>query len=193
MFLTPPPDSSGADALYDEDRRAMGFVMNGSRLWAHHPALHDDLFALLNRAAEAAGLSVRQRGVLVTACASTLGDSYCSLAWGTRLGREAGGELAAAVLDGTDRGLTSQEQALARWTRIVVADPNGTLPDDVQELRDAGFSDGQILAVTAYVALRLAFSTVNDALGVRPEPELVAGAPGPVRAAVCWGRGADSA
>jgi uncharacterized peroxidase-related enzyme len=193
MFLTQPPDSAGADALYAEDRRAMGFVMNGSRLWAHQPALHDDLFALLGRAAEAAGLSTRQRGVLVTACASTLGDSYCSLAWGTKLGRVAGEELAAAVLDGNDRGLTPQEQALARWARLVVGDPNGTLADDVEELRDAGFTDGQILAATAYVALRLAFSTVNDALGVRPEPELVAGAPGPVRDAVAWGRSADPA
>lgn len=193
MFLTAPPDSSGADALYDEDRRVMGFVMNGSRLWAHHPVLHDGLFALLGRAAEAAGLSTRQRGVLVTACASTLGDSYCSLAWGTKLGREAGGELAAAVLDGTDRGLTAQEQALARWARLVVADPNGTLADDVDELREAGFTDGQILALTTYVALRLAFSTVNDALGVRPEPELVAGAPEPVQEAVSWGRGAAPA
>ncbi|TKJ26442.1 hypothetical protein [Blastococcus sp. CCUG 61487] len=190
MFLTSPPGSPEAEALYEEDRRAMGFVMNGSRLWAHDPLLHDELFALLARASGDAGLSLRERGVLVTASASTLGDSYCSLAWGTKLAREAGGDVAAGVLEGTDRGLTRKEQALARWARLVVGDPNGTQPDDVQELRDAGFTEAQILAITAFVALRSAFSTVNDALGVRPEPELVAGAPEPVREVVEWGRSA---
>lgn len=113
MFLTSPPGSAEAEALYAEDLRAMGFVMNGSRLWAHDPRLHDELFALLTRAAGDAGLSLRQRGVLVVASASTLGDSYCSLAWGTKLAREADEDLAAAVLEGTDRGLTPQEQVLA--------------------------------------------------------------------------------
>lgn len=191
MFLTSPPGSAEAEALYEEDRRVMGFVMNGSRLWAHDPRLHDELFAMLGRAARDAGLSLRQRGVLVAASASTLGDSYCSLAWGTKLAHEAGDDLAAAVLDGTDLGLTPQEVTLARWARLVVGDPNGTLVEDVEELRSAGFTDGQILAITAFVALRMAFSTVNDALGVRPEPELLAGAPETVREVVAWGRGAD--
>ncbi len=37
---------------------------------------------------------------------------------------------------------------------------------DVQAPRDAGFSDAQIFTITVFVALRLAFSTVNDALGL---------------------------
>lgn len=188
MFLNEAPESPESRRLYDDDRREIGFVMNGSRLWAHGAALHDGLFALLRRTAEAAGLTVRERGVLVTACASTLGDSYCALAWGTKLGREADGELAAAVLSGTDRGLDARERALARWGRLVTADPNGTEVEDVQALRDSGFDDAQVLAITAYAALRLAFSSVNDALGVRPEAQLVAGAPGPVREVVTWGR-----
>jgi uncharacterized peroxidase-related enzyme len=193
MFLSQPPDGADTDRLYDDDRREMGFVMNGSRLWAHQAGLHDDLFALLGRAAKAAGLSIRQRGILVAATASTLGDAYCSLAWGTKLGREAGGDLAAAVLSGTDDELTPQDRALAGWARLVVEDPNATREEDVRALREAGFSDEQVLALTTYVALRLAFSTVNDALGVRPEPELVQGAPDAVRAVVTWGREADPA
>ena len=38
----------------------------------------------------------------------------------------------------------------------------------MQALRDAGFDDAQIFAITVFVAARLAFSTVNDALGARP-------------------------
>lgn len=191
MFLSPPPEGPDANRMYDDDRREMGFVMNGSRLWAHRPDLHDELFALLAHAASAAGLSVRQRGVLITAAASTLGDAYCSLAWGTKLGREDDGATAAAVLQGTDDGLTPQEVALARWARAVTEDPNAVDGDDVAALRTAGFTDEQVLALTVYVALRLAFSTVNDALGVRPEVELVRGAPEAVREVVTWGRGPE--
>jgi hypothetical protein len=58
----------------------------------------------------------------------------------------------------------------------------------VQELRDTGFSDADIFAMTVYVALRVALSTVNDALGVRPDAEYRTLAPAPVRDAVTFGR-----
>ena len=45
----------------------------------------DGLFDLMRRNTSAAELTLRQRGILVTACTSAFGDSYCSLAWGTRL------------------------------------------------------------------------------------------------------------
>lgn len=188
MYLSEPPTSSAADALYAGDRQAMGYVMTGSQLWAHGPELHDGLFALMGQAAETAGLSVRERGILVTACASTLGDSYCSMAWGYKLASVAGADVAAAVLRGVDDGLTGRERALATWARRLADDPNGTVVADVEALRTAGYDDGEILAVTAYVALRIAFSTVNDALGIAPEPELAALTPEAVRAAVSYGR-----
>jgi alkylhydroperoxidase family enzyme len=166
----------------------MGYVMTGSRLWAHAPDLHDDLFGLLARAAERAGLTVRERGILITACASTLGDSYCSMAWGYKLSTVSGAQVAADVLLGVDDGLTERERALAAWARRLADDPNGAAPSDVEALRSAGYDDAQVLAISAYVALRIAFSTVNDALGVQPEPELADLAPEAVRAAVTYGR-----
>ena len=42
--------------------------------------------------------------------------------------------------------------------------------------------------ITTFVALRLAFATVNDALGAQPDAELAAGAPPAVAAAVTFGR-----
>lgn len=192
MYLSEPPSSAAADAMYEQDRRAMGYVMTGSSLWAHLPDLHDGLFELLARAAERAGLGVRERGILITACASTLGDSYCSLAWGYKLASAADADVAAGVLRGDDEGLSTRERALAAWARRLAGDPNGAAASDVDALRSAGYDDAQILAVTAFVALRIAFSTVNDALGVRPEPELTALAPEAVRAAVTFGRPARS-
>jgi alkylhydroperoxidase family enzyme len=187
-FLQPAPETPGAERLYAHDRDTFGYVMNLSRAWAHQPDLHGDLFALLGRSAEAAGLTFRRRGVLIAALASTMGDPHCSLAWGTRLAGEAGPDVAAGVLRGDDSGLEPAEQALAAWARQVARDPNGTSAAEVETLRTAGFGDAQIVAITAFVALRLAFSTVNDALGARPDRELAGSAPDAVRAAVTFGR-----
>ena len=187
-FLQVPETSEEIQALYDVDIDDRGYVMNASKLWAHHAVAHDDLFALMGKAVKAAGLTLRLRGILVSACASTMGDSYCSLAWGCKLANEAGAPVAAGVLRGDDRGLTPAELALATWARRVTRDPNGTQPADVAPLRAAGYSDSQIFAVTLFIALRLAFSTVNDALGARPDRELGAATPDEVLAAVTRGR-----
>jgi uncharacterized peroxidase-related enzyme len=182
---TPTPE---ALALYDEDREGSGYVMNLSRLWAHQPRLQEGLSGLIGEAAAAATLSFRQRGILVTACASAMGDAYCSLAWGQRLAGEAGDEVAAGVLRGDDAALDPSERALARWARLVARDPNGASAADVEAMRTAGFDDAQIFAVTCFVAFRIAFSTVNDALGALPDHQLGESASHPVREAITWGR-----
>jgi uncharacterized peroxidase-related enzyme len=187
-YLDPPEVSPDVQRLYDEDVEDAGYVMNLTRLWAQQPGASQLFTDLLGRVAEAGALDRRRRGVLVAACASTLGDAYCSLAWGTRLADEAGAEVAAGVLRGDDSGLTEDERALARFARLVARDPNATQPGDVQALRDAGLSDEQVFAVTLYVSLRVAFSSVNDALGARPDRQLVERAPAAVRAAVTFGR-----
>jgi alkylhydroperoxidase family enzyme len=159
-----------------------------TRLWAYQPDTVNALFALMSQAFKASGLSFRQRGILVAAAASTLGDSYCSLAWGGKLAGASEAALAAGVLDGSDAGLTDQEKAMAAWARKAVKDPNATTPADIQLLRDAGLGDDQIFAITTFVALRLAFSTVNDALGAQPDGQLAESLPAEVRKAVTFGR-----
>ncbi len=187
-FLSEPEPSDEGRRMYDDDLEGDGYVMNLTRVWAHVPHVNDAVSALIGAATSAGGLTMRQRGVLVGATASTLGDSYCSLAWGRRLAREVGDETAAEVLTGDDSGLDPSERALAGWARKVTRDPNSTTAADVQALRDAGFGDQQIVAITAYVAGRIAFSTVNDALGAVPDAELIPEVPEPVRAVVDWGR-----
>ncbi|WP_166134476.1 carboxymuconolactone decarboxylase family protein [Nocardioides ochotonae] len=187
-FLHDAPDTPEAQALYDADVADDGYIMDLSRLWAHHPPAHDGLFALLDDVVAAGELTLRQRGILVAACASTIGDSYCALAWGGRLASVADPDLAVAVLSGSHDGLSPAERAMAAWARAVARDANATTAGDVEELRAAGWTERQIFAITVFVALRAAFSTVNDALGAVPDPELRAGVPAPVRDAVTWGR-----
>jgi uncharacterized peroxidase-related enzyme len=188
QFLGRAEVSEAARSLFDEDLDEVGFVMNVSRLWAYQPQALSGLFALMAQVTSARPFTLRERGILVTACASALGDSYCSLAWGTKLAGEAGSPLAAAVLRGDDDGLSPAERAMAAWARRVARDPNRTTALDVRELRDAGFSDADIFALTVYVALRVAFATVNDALGAHPDAEFQVQAPYAVRRAVAFGR-----
>jgi uncharacterized peroxidase-related enzyme len=190
-FLEAQAPDAEAQRIFDEDVEELGYVMNVSKLWAYQPLTLTHLFDLMGETYAGDRLSFRQRGILVTACASTLGDSYCSLAWGTKLASKLDAETVAEILRGVDDRLTPEEQALARWARKVARDPNNTEPADVQAMRDAGYSDAQIFGITAYVALRIAFSTVNDALGARPDSVLRSSAPEPVRDAVDFGRAID--
>ncbi len=191
IFLGQPQMTPEVQALYDDDLAESGYVWNVSRLWAYQPDTVHRLFELMSQAFKASGLTFRQRGILVTAAASALGDSYCSMAWGGKLAGATGPGLAAGVLAGLDGELSDQEKAMAAWARKIVKDPNSTTPADVQTMRDAGLSDDAIFAITAFVALRLAFSTVNDALGAQPDPQLVGSLPVEVVNAVTYGRPAS--
>ncbi|GAA3604029.1 carboxymuconolactone decarboxylase family protein [Agrococcus terreus] len=187
-FLSDPPEGEGAERLFAADRDDPGYVMALTRVWAHAPEVEAAWEAFTVAAATAGGLSLRQKGIVVSALAGALGDAYCSLAWGTRLAAASSDGTAAAVLAGDDGGLDERERVLAAWVRRVARDPNGTTAEDVERLRAAGFGDRAILGVTAYVGARMAFSAVNDALGAAPDAALAAAAPPAVRAAVRYGR-----
>src|SRR5581483_1808909 len=152
-FLERPATTTDNQALYDQDMADDGFVWNVTRLWAYQPTTMGKLFDLMSEALKPSGIDFRGRGVLVTAAASSLGDSYCSLSWGGKLSKASNPVLAASVLTGDDAGLTDQERAMAAWTRKVVSEPNETSEADIQALRDVGLSDDQVFTITVYVAL----------------------------------------
>lgn len=116
-------------------------------------------------------------------------DSYCSLAWGTRLAKLSDDATAAQIIAGAPApALSEREAALADWARQVVRDPNATTEGDLARLREVGLGDQEIFEATAFVAFRLALSSINDALGAAPDKQLADAAPAEVRAAVDYGR-----
>ena len=189
MFIQPPPPSADVECLYAATEKAQGFRMNLAAAWAWRPDVFDGFAGLRARLVSGSNLSKRDQAVLVCATAATIEDSYCSLAWGKTLAQEAGPAAAAAVIGGEeDAALTERDRALARWARLVASAPNTTRREDVDALLAQGLSDRDIFEVTAFIAFRLAFSTVNDALGIAPDWQLAASAPGPLRDAVRFGR-----
>ena len=189
MFLCSPPPNEERAALFTRAIAQDGYVGNLTRLWAWRPdvqAAFEDLRKLL---IDHAALSLRDRAVLVCAAAATLNDSHCALAWGQRLASETDAATAAAVLQGKEAaGLNARENALANWARQVVRAPNATRAEEVEQLRVVGLTDEDIFNATVFIAFRMAFSTVNDALGARPDHALAAAVPAMVRDAVTYGR-----
>jgi uncharacterized peroxidase-related enzyme len=189
MFLQTPADSAANSRLYKSDQDQLGYVMNLTRAWAWRPEICEGFSALRTLLTARSSLSPREVAVLVCSTAASLGDSYCALAWGKKLAAESDAATAAAVLQGADGdGLGPRDRALSMWARKVATRPNATTGADVEALRVAGLSEQEIFEATAFVAFRLAFSTVNDALGVRPDWQLAATAPVDVRNAVTFGR-----
>jgi len=187
-FIADAPTSELVEHMYATDLKVQGYVANQTRIWAHSPESMAALTYALSMAVDAAGLDVRRRALLVTTTAAAMGDAYCALAFGTKLASAAGEEAAVRAVTGDDTGLDDADRALVRWTRRVVGDPSGTVAEDVGELTAAGFDDRQVMAITLFVALRQAFSTVNDALGAEPDASLLERVPAAVREAVTFRR-----
>lgn len=194
MFLSNPEPTEAVQRVYKSTSDAQGFVMNLAAAWAWRPDVFESFAALRSQLTASSTLSKRDQALLVCAMASQLGDSYCALAWGKVLAAQAGAAPAAAVLQGQSHpDLAARDLALTNWARKLVANPSSTTEDDVASLRRAGLDDRAIFEVTAFIAFRLAFSTVNDALGAAPDWQLVQSAPPEVRSAVNYGRAPESA
>ncbi|HET9343948.1 MAG TPA: hypothetical protein VFO25_13650 [Candidatus Eremiobacteraceae bacterium] len=190
MFLKDAPAADDARSWLDESAAADGYLANHTRLWAWRPDMDRDFLGLRERLLATTSLNGRERALIVSAAVSELGDSYCSIAWGTKLASLTSDRDAALVIADRDpESLTTREKALTKWVRVTVRDPNSTTKADVEELRSAGLNDREIFEATLLAAYRLAFSTVNDALGCTPDRELYDAAPPELRSAVTFGRG----
>jgi uncharacterized peroxidase-related enzyme len=189
MFLTDPPQSPQSDAMFEANRESDGYVTNFTRLWCWRPDLFKAFVDLRLELMGSTTLTEREQAIVVAATVSAFGDSYCSLAWGSKLAKLAGDETAGRVIAGALPGdLSAREAALCEWCRTVVHDPMTTAPEQVAALREAGFDEREIFEATMLLALRVAFSTVNDALGAQPDRQLADAVPSPVRDAVTFGR-----
>jgi alkylhydroperoxidase family enzyme len=186
-FLEASPPSPELDAHRNDDLDQLGFVMNVTELWGRQASTMTEFFELIGRATQG-HLTFRERGLLVLAATSTFGDSYCSIAWADKLSSTIDPVITAAVVRGDDSGLTPMEQAMVAWVRRAVQRPNATTPADIDELRAAGLDDDKIFATTFFASMRLAFSTVNNALGAHPDDELRERLDPQVRAAITYGR-----
>jgi uncharacterized peroxidase-related enzyme len=189
MFLEAPEHDDSVEHFFKTDLEQHGHVTNLSRLWAHRPDVNEEFAALRDLVTEQSTLKTREIAVLVCATASAMGDSYTALTWGKRLSDTTDPSTAAAVMRGSPSArLSTRERALSRWARKVAYMPGATSGNDVEILRGAGLTDREIFEATAFVALRVAFSTVSGALGTNPDRQAYDQAPAELRNAIDFGR-----
>lgn len=174
------PDNA---TLADEDLETLGFVSNVSKLWMHDPTSWGTLFDAITITARGADLAISDRAIATIVATQVAGDSYCPLAWANKLGSLSDDESAVAVLRDQFDHLDDRQHAIADWARKVAQNPDGISHTDLQRLHDAGLSNPAVVRLTLFIALRLAFATVNHALGALPERAFLDHVSEPVRQA----------
>ena len=82
-----------------------------------------------------------------------------------------------AILEGKldEAGLTAAERALLDYVELVTKAAYRTTTDDVQKLRDAGWSEDQIAEAVYVTAMFAFFNRVADAFGVPSQEYLKTG------------------
>ncbi|MFL5845126.1 MAG: carboxymuconolactone decarboxylase family protein [Solirubrobacteraceae bacterium] len=166
-------------AMYETDREIFGELPNLTRGLSLRP----DVYAAWRRlnGAVKANMDLRRYELATLAAAARLRSSYCSLAHGSILREQfLSAEAVRAVMAGAPAAeLDAVDAAVVALAGKVADDATAVTQADVDELRDLGLSDADVLDVVLAATVRCFFSKTLDALGIEPdakyramEPEL---------------------
>jgi len=118
------------------------------------------------------GMDRRRYELATIAAAHALRSTYCAVAHSWllthKLGLVAPDELATILGDGAD----PVDRAVLAFAGKVARDAAAVADADVQELRDVGLSDDDVLDIALAVASRCFFATALDAVGVQTDRQL---------------------
>ena len=176
-------------AMYDRQQSHYGYVPNYARAFCHRPhvmKLWADLQNGIRREMD------KRRFELVTfAAAHALRSTACSIAHGKVLSQFIPADDVLAIGRGEiPSSLSPAEAAMIAFARTVAIDATAVTADDVQALKEHGFSDGEIFDIAATSAARAFWTKLLDALGVELDPAVQKLDPG-FRSALAVGRGLD--
>ncbi len=82
-----------------------------------------------------------------------------------------------AVLEGRmdDGGLTAAERTLMDYVKLITEASHRSTAEDVQKLRDAGWTENQIAEAVYVTAMFAFFNRVADSFGIAPQNYLMTG------------------
>jgi len=160
-LTVPARDDVPADSrpILDAVEKQLGVVPNMFRLIASSPAALQGYTA--NNAALAKALDVKTRERIALAVAQVNGCDYCLSAHtylGMNMAKIGSEEIA---LNRMGRSSDSKADAAVRFATIVVRDRGRVGDADIEALREAGFSDGQIVEIIAVVAENIFTNLLN--------------------------------
>jgi uncharacterized peroxidase-related enzyme len=173
LQTVPPEEAAGeVKAMYDKDLAAQGYVANFTRTFSLRPEVLQGWLALKN--AITSGMDPRLYELVTVATATAIRSSYCSLVHGQILATSyyPAEEVVSIAADDVGDPLDAADAAVIRFARKVAEEAEKITEEDVDELRDLGFSDADVFNVILASAARCFFSKVLDATGTLPDAAL---------------------
>jgi hypothetical protein len=187
---TSPNEAEGAvREMYQRQQDAWGYVPNYAKSFCHRPevmARWGRLLAEIRRP-----LDDRTFELVTFAAAIELRHSPCSLVHGKNLLPFFSKDEICAIAEGRAvESLTAGETEMLRFSRKVARDAAAVAADDVQRLKDRGYSDADVFDIAVTAAGRAFFTKVLDAVGSLPDAPL-GSIDGDLRAVLTVGRPID--
>jgi uncharacterized peroxidase-related enzyme len=173
LQTVPPEEAAGeVKALYDHDLAAHGYVANFTRAFSCRPEVLQGWLGLKN--AITSGMDPRLYELATVAAATAIKSSYCSLVHGRILASGYCSAEEVVNIAGNDvaGALGAADAAVVRFARKVAEEAEKITQEDVDGLRDLGFSDADVFNIILASAARCFFSKVLDATGTLPDAAL---------------------
>ncbi|GAA1937351.1 hypothetical protein GCM10009775_31690 [Microbacterium aoyamense] len=168
MIVTPPTAESDPHvaAKYHDDLRGDGFVYRHTQAMEIDPEVHELFDAITSSLAQSLGLRTYELATL--GAARALGSAHCLLAHGRRALREGvlDEDTLAALARGDHSGLSASDAAVVRFAERLSTDASAMTDADSRSLRDAGFTDREIVDIALAAGARNFFSRTLQALAV---------------------------
>jgi uncharacterized peroxidase-related enzyme len=175
MFIEAPEESTVGDDVadwYERQRKAWGYLPNYAPAFATRPDVAE-AWNTLNNAVR--GHMDRRRFELATIAAARVYRSTFCLAAHSKVLRDACGDeptMRTVAADPSGAKLDATDRAVMDFAAQVARDASSITAADVQNLRDHGLSDPEVVDVVLAAAARAFFTKVLDALGVQADVQL---------------------
>ena len=175
MFIDVPDESTVDDEVadwYEKQRGAWGYLPNYAPAFATRPDVAR-AWNMLNNTVRA-GMDRRRFELATIAAARAYRSTYCVAAHCKFLRDVCGDDLTmrAVAADPSGAGLDATDRAVMDFATRVARDASSITAADVQQARDHGLSDPEIVDVVFAAAARAFFTKVLDALGVQADVQL---------------------
>ncbi len=180
-----PENVTGLAAkIYADDLEHLGYVPDHTRVMAVNPEAYLAWEGLIG--AIAGGMDKRRYELVTLAAARGLKSQHCLLAHGNKTLRYVPeDELTRIARDYTTAGISDAEVAMMAFAEKVSTGASEMTDADSQTLRDAGYSDREIVDIALAAAARNYFSRAIQALAVAVD--VPPGLPAPLRDALLDG------
>jgi uncharacterized peroxidase-related enzyme len=178
-WLHVPPEGdapAGVKALFDKAQERLGFIPNVLRVYALRPkhlelwnAFYDDLMR------GDSGLTKPQREMIAVVVSTANRCHYCMVSHGAYLRKLTEDPILVEQLRTNYKyaDIEPRERAMLDFAVKLTEDPQHCSEDDVERLREAGWSDEDIMDITQVAAMFNFTNRLASGLGWLPNDEFV--------------------